>query len=72
MRWRLLKRMPLADGDSGLFGVKIRLGALGYAAEYVFQQAQSSPANPTTIGTGSTPFLPYLRKHRDETAASLI
>jgi indoleamine 2,3-dioxygenase len=38
----------------------------------VFRQAQSSPANPTTIGTGSTPFLPYLRKHRDETAESLI
>lgn len=51
---------------------RFRAQHLRYAADYVFRQAQSSPANPTTIGTGSTPFLPYLRKHRDETAASLI
>jgi indoleamine 2,3-dioxygenase len=51
---------------------RFRSRHLGYAADYVFKQAQSSPANPTTIGTGSTPFLPYLRKHRDETAESLI
>ncbi|MUL67907.1 hypothetical protein BOO86_25775 [Mycobacterium sp. CBMA 234] len=51
---------------------RFRSRHLRYAADYVFRQAQSSPANPTTIGTGSTPFLPYLRKHRDETAGSLI
>jgi indoleamine 2,3-dioxygenase len=51
---------------------RFRSRHLAYAAECVFKQAQSSPANPTTIGTGSTPFLPYLRTHRDETAASLI
>jgi hypothetical protein len=24
------------------------------------------------VGTGGTPFMPYLRKHRDETAAHVI
>ena len=43
-----------------------------YAATYIFKQAQSSPANPTTVGTGSTPFMPYLKKHRDETSDHLI
>jgi indoleamine 2,3-dioxygenase len=51
---------------------RFRSRHLRYATDYVFRQAQSSPANPTTIGTGGTPFLPYLRKHRDETAVSLI
>lgn len=51
---------------------RFRTKHLEYAAAYVFKQAQSSPANPTTIGTGSTPFLPYLKKHRDETASRVI
>ncbi len=51
---------------------RFRTKHLEYAATYVFKQAQTSPANPTTIGTGSTPFLPYLKKHRDETVGRLI
>jgi indoleamine 2,3-dioxygenase len=51
---------------------RFRSQHLRYAADYVFRQAESSPGNPTAIGTGSTPFLPYLRKHRDETADSLV
>ncbi len=38
-----------------------------YAARYIHQQSQTSPSNPTSVGTGGTPFMPYLRKHRDET-----
>ena len=41
---------------------------LEYAASYIFAQSQSDAANPTTVGTGGTPFMPYLAKHRDETA----
>ncbi len=40
---------------------------LEYAANYINKQAQISPANPSAVGTGSTPFMSYLRKHRDET-----
>jgi indoleamine 2,3-dioxygenase len=40
---------------------------LDYAARYIHRQSQSSASNPTAVGTGGTPFMPYLRKHRDET-----
>jgi indoleamine 2,3-dioxygenase len=41
---------------------------LEYAASYVFRQAQTDDKNPHAIGTGGTPFMRYLKKHRDETA----
>ena len=40
---------------------------LEYAAAYIFRQAQTDGKNPHTVGTGGTPFMQYLRKHRDET-----
>lgn len=51
---------------------RFRAKHLEYAASYIFKQAQSSVANPTAVGTGSTPFMPYLKKHRDETGKHLI
>ena len=44
---------------------------LEYAATYIHKQAQTD--NPfgtggsTITGTGGTPYMPYLKKHRDET-----
>lgn len=38
-----------------------------YAASYIHKQGHSGAANPTSVGTGGTPFMPYLKKHLDET-----
>ena len=38
-----------------------------YAAQYINSQQQHSLANPVEIGTGGTPFMPYLKKHQLET-----
>ena len=43
-----------------------------YANRYVHQQSQRASANRPDIGTGGTPFMPYLKKHVDETAAHMI
>lgn len=45
---------------------------LEYAARYIFRQSQTDARNPHAVGTGGTPFMPYLTKHRDETALHRI
>jgi indoleamine 2,3-dioxygenase len=45
---------------------------LDYADRYIHRQASTGPGNPTTRGTGGTPFMAYLRKHLDETLAHRI
>jgi len=40
---------------------------LEYASSYIFKQSSKNEAiNPHATGTGGTPFMPYLTKHRDE------
>ncbi len=40
---------------------------LDYAASYVHQQSQRHSSNATSVGTGGTPFMTYLKKHLEET-----
>jgi len=45
---------------------------LEYAATYINKQALNAQGNPTDVGTGGTPFMKYLKKHRDESRAHMI
>lgn len=45
---------------------------LEFAQRYIQKQSQRGPHNPVGVGTGGTPFIPYLKKHRDETAKHRI
>ena len=45
---------------------------LEYAASYINKQGKKSAGNDTDVGTGGTPFMRYLKKHRDETRDNLI
>jgi indoleamine 2,3-dioxygenase len=51
---------------------KFRSLHLEYAAKYIFNQAQTDSKNPHAVGTGGTPFMSYLKKHRDETGHSRL
>ena len=51
---------------------RFRTRHLEYAASYINKQAKSSAGNDTDVGTGGTPFMTYLKKHRDENRAQTI
>ena len=61
----------LYNGCLGLLH-EFRAIHLRYAAQYIQKQNQSSSGNPTDVGTGGTPFMEYLRQHREETEKKLI
>ena len=45
---------------------------LRFAETYIFNQMSSSANADTALGTGGTPFMKYLKKHRDETERQML
>ncbi|PIZ05231.1 MAG: hypothetical protein COY58_00310 [Gammaproteobacteria bacterium CG_4_10_14_0_8_um_filter_38_16] len=52
--------------------MRFRRTHMQYAAHYIQKQAQTSIANSTSVGTGGTPFMDYLKKHWQETENQII
>jgi indoleamine 2,3-dioxygenase len=67
------KRRALGDAFDACVEqtARFRTRHLEYAANYINRQAGSG-GNDSEVGTGGTPFMKYLKKHRDENRAQKI
>jgi indoleamine 2,3-dioxygenase len=67
-------RPTLRDAyNAAIDGVcRFRSTHLEYAHSYINKQSRGDARNPNSIGTGGTPFIPYLTKHRNETKSHRI
>ncbi len=64
--------LKAAYNDILMAVARFRTRHLEYAANYINKQNAASAGNAVDIGTGGTPFMRYLKKHRDASEAHVL